>query len=84
MIIEASVTGTFRMILIIIGVIVLLRFIGQLMNAKNNIEQEKRDNERRRNLKKEHKKVSKNMGKTNILTNSNVQDVEDVDYESVD
>lgn len=38
---EASLTGVIRMVFIIIGVLVVLRFVGQLMLAKRNIAEEK-------------------------------------------
>ena len=41
MIVEASVTGIFRTILIIIGTLALLRFLGRIMIAKRNLEEER-------------------------------------------
>ena len=82
MIIESSVTGLFRMLLIIVGAFVLLRFIGQLMNAKRNMDEERSIYERERKLRKEKEKKEKNLGKTNIL-NRGDNDAEDVDYEEL-
>jgi hypothetical protein len=87
MVIESSVSGFFRTILIVIGFIVLLRFIGQLMNAKRNLEEEKRLKEELSNYERDQKKSKVNFGKTSIL-NSNLKKsatspIEDVDYEEL-
>ena len=87
MIIEAGVPSIFRTILIIIGFIVLLRFLGQLMNAKRNLEEEKRLKEELSNYERDQKKSKVNFGKTSIL-NSNLKKsapspIEDVDYEEL-
>ena len=87
MVIEASVPGFFRTILIIIGAIVLLRFLGQLMNAKRNLEDEKKMKEEQANYEKEKKRSKIDFGKTSIL-NTNTKkttssSIEDVDYEEL-
>lgn len=85
MIVEASITGLFRTLLIIIGVIVLLRFLGQLMSAKRNMEEERKLNQRQREFDKERSHKQQNLGKTKILGRRNaMNDAEDVDYEEVD
>ncbi len=83
--VEASFTGLIRTILIIIGVIVLLRFIGQLMNAKRNMAEEERMKDHEEKLRKAREKTAKNLGKTTVLRNgrNNAGDVEDVDFEEV-
>lgn len=78
-----SITGLFRTLLIIIGVIVLLRFIGQLMNAKRNMETERKLNAQQRKQNEEIRKTAQNFGKTKIISNSNSNDIEDVDFEEV-
>ncbi len=87
MVIEASVSGFFRTILIIIGSIVLLRFLGQLMNAKRNLEEEKRLKEEQSNYEKEKKRSKIDFGKTSILNNNTKKptssSIEDVDYEEL-
>lgn len=85
MIVEASVVGLFRTILIVVGVIVLVRFIGQLMNAKRNMEEERQANERDRKLRDEKRRKEKQLGKTTILKkgSQNQGDVEDVNYEEL-
>lgn len=89
-VVEASVSGFFRTILIIIGAIVALRFLGQLMIAKRNMEEERAMNERQRKFEKERSEKLKKFGKMSILgsskkktSNSDYTDVVDVDYEEV-
>lgn len=84
--VEASFTGLIRTVLIIIGVFVLLRFLGQLMNAKRNMAEEQQMKDRENKIRKAREKTAKNLGKTTILKNgrSNASDVEDVDYEEID
>ena len=90
MVVEAGITNAFRTILIIIGAIVLLRFIGQLMNAKRNMEVERRLNKQHREFQEERNQKLKNFGKVNVFgrttkkNNRNKGDVEDVDFEEVD
>ncbi len=82
--VEASVTGLVRTLLIIVGVIVLLRFLGQLMNAKKNMEAERELNERQRKFNSEKERKRKNLGKTSVLKKGQSSDnIEDVDYEEM-
>ena len=82
---SASLTGLIKMLLIIIGAFVLLRFIGQLANAKRNMEEERQLNASEKKRRQEQEKVQKNFGKTNILSkDSSSGQVEDVDYEDVE
>lgn len=83
MVVAASITGLFRTLLIIAGVILLLRFIGQLLTAKRNMEEERKLNEEKRRFDEEKRKSSKNLGKTKILSKSQGSDVEDVDFEEL-
>ncbi len=89
-VVEASVSGFFRTILIIIGAIVALRFLGQLMIAKRNMEEERSMNERQRKFEQERSEKLKKFGKISILggskkkpTNTEFTDVVDVDYEEI-
>ncbi len=89
-VVEASVTGFIRTILIIIGAIVALRFLGQLMIAKRNMEEERAMNERQRKFEQERSQKIKSFGKMSILggskkkkAQSEYMDIEDVDYEEV-
>lgn len=91
MIVEASVTGIFRTILIIVGTLALLRFIGRLMIAKRNLEEEKSALRSQKKQEKELEKLRKQFGKTDIINESsnsvkpkiNPNKVEDVDFEEI-
>lgn len=84
MIIESSITGLFKTIFIIVGVLVLLRFLGQLFVAKRNLEDEKRHLERERKFQREKEKKMKNLGKTKIISGKSADNFEDVDFEEED
>lgn len=82
--VEASVTGLVRTLLIIVGVIVLLRFLGQLMNAKRNMEEERKLNAQQRKFSQEKERKRKNLGKTSLLKKDQGSDnIEDVDFEEM-
>ena len=90
MVVEASVSGLLRTVLLIIGAIVALRFIGQLMNAKRNIDEERRLNAERDAFEKELRRTKADIGKTSILKNFDSPsqktarpNVEDVEYEEI-
>jgi uncharacterized membrane-anchored protein YhcB (DUF1043 family) len=90
-VVEASVTGVFKTVLIIIGAFVLLRFLGQLMIAKRNMEEERKLNEQQRKADKERADMMKKFGKTSILSKINSDkrtspssvDVQDVEFEEI-
>ena len=85
MVVEASITGLFRTLLIILGAIVLLRFIGQLMRAKRAMDEERRLNERSRKEHEEAQKTLRNYGKTHVISGrENNRDIEDVSFEEVE
>lgn len=77
-----SVSGLFKTILYIIGALVLLRFIGQLLIAKRNINEQNALKEQQSRLDKERRFVEQNKGKVSISKNKNSSAV-DVDYEEV-
>ena len=85
----ASVTGVFKMILMIIGGLVLLRFIGQLLIAKRNLEEERSFLRHKKEADELKRKTFKNFGKTSIMPFNNTKSkkststVEDVDYEDL-
>jgi len=91
MIREASVNGVLRTILMIIGVIVVLRFIGQLMIAKRNQEEVRKLKSAQNKFNTDMKKSKLNFGKTEILnknkTTSNASStsttIEDVEFEEI-
>jgi hypothetical protein len=82
---EASITGVFRTILIIIGALVVLRFLGQLMQAKRNMEAERELNRKLRQQEEDKLRTQKNFGRTQIIdAKSKLGTVEDVDFEEVE
>ncbi len=90
MIVEASVTGIIRTVLVIVGVITLLRFFGRIMIARRAFEEEQRNKKIRQDLEKEHAYKKKNLGKVSFLNTKNNSssatsnlDAEDVDFEDV-
>lgn len=80
-----SVTGLFRTVLIIVGVIVLLRFIGRLMMAKRNLDEHERLNRSKRESDEMVANARKNFGKTTIskIGKSKYKDGDYVDYEEI-
>lgn len=77
-----SVSGLFKTILYIVGALVLLRFLGQLMIAKRNINEQNTMKEQQSRLDKERRFVEQNKGKVSISKNRSSSAV-DVDYEEV-
>ncbi|MFN6085511.1 MAG: hypothetical protein ACK476_11375 [Fluviicola sp.] len=67
----------------VIGGLVLLRFIGQLMHAKRNLAEEQELNRKQKAFEKERNEKLRNFGKTTISKNKNVSNVEDVSYQEV-
>jgi hypothetical protein len=65
--VTASITGLFKTFLIILGAIVLLRFLGQLMMAKRNMEEERKLNKQKREFEQERATKLRNFGKISIL-----------------
>ncbi|MDH4473569.1 MAG: hypothetical protein QE487_13250 [Fluviicola sp.] len=85
--VEASFTGLVKTILLIIGAMVALRFIGRLMIAKRNIEEERELLNRERSFQRERSEKLRNFGKINVVkgkqqTTANTA-TEDVDFEEV-
>lgn len=74
------------MILIIVGVLVVLRFVGQIMIAKRNLAEEKDLDRRKKAQDVEAKRKKRNLGRTQILgkRQSSNDGIEDVDFEEVD
>lgn len=77
-----SVTGTVRMILIIIAVFVIIRFIGRLMIAKRNMDEERKYHQNNDRYKRAKENSEREKGKINVV--DKYRDAEDVDYEEVD
>ncbi len=90
MVVEASVTGVFKTILMILGAFVLLRFLGQFLTAKRNMEEERSLNEKQRKFREEKERVFKSFGETSIISDKKSKSnqksknsVEDVDFEEI-
>jgi hypothetical protein len=85
--VEASVSGLFRMILLIIGVFVVVRFIGQVIVAKNNVARDREMRNREEALAKEKLKAKQNAGKTKIIRDKKSlksdEQIIDVDFTDV-
>lgn len=83
--VEASFTGLIRTVLIIVGVFVLLRFLGQLMNAKRNMAEQEQLKAQDQKLKSERERTAKNLGKTTVIGKDKRAsgDIEDVDFEEL-
>lgn len=82
---EASITGLFRTLLILVGVFFLLKFLGRFMIAKREMEKEKARLQQERSFEKEKKNKLKNFGKVTISSKPGPKSNEDyVDFEEVD
>lgn len=77
-----SIPGTFRMILIIIAVFVIIRFIGRILNAKTNVNDEKRFNQNNDAYKRAKEKSETEKGKVHIVEGG-YREAEDVDFEEI-
>ena len=77
--------GVIRTILIIIGVSVIFRFIGQVINGRRNQADEQAVKARQDAINKQKLYVEKNEGKVNIVSKQAppTTPFEDVDYEEV-
>lgn len=91
MVVQASIVGLFKTVLLLLGAFVLLRFIGQLMIAKRNLAEEKKLHNESMKTEKERMTKLKNFGKTSILAgprkpkNHSVNSsTEDVDFEEIE
>jgi uncharacterized protein YacL len=70
------ITNAIKTILMIIGVFVVLRFFGQLMIAKRNSEEHKQYLKKKKEFDAEKKYKTKNLGRTKLMKNSDIQDVD--------
>ncbi len=81
--VEASISGLIKTVLLIVGAFVLLRFLGQLMIAKRNLEEERQHVKREKDFLKERNQKLKNFGKVTVEKKKRVDNVQDVDYEEI-
>lgn len=83
---ESSFTGLFKTLLLIIGALVALRFIGRLMIAKRHIAEERELLKQERAFQKERSEKLKNLGKVSVVPSKKDafgDKAEDVDFEEV-
>jgi hypothetical protein len=80
---EASFVGLIKTTLIVIGAMVVVKFIGQLMIAKRNINEQNRMKQAEFHLRKEKEHFEKNKGKISILRKDTIRNVQDVDFEDI-
>jgi hypothetical protein len=83
MVVTASISGVFKTILMLLGAMVVLKYLGQLMVAKRNIAEQNRFREEQNIIQKQKAHFERNNGKISILRNVNPRNVKDVDYEEV-
>lgn len=83
MIVTASLTGLIKTVFILIGVFVVLRFLGRVMLAKNAMEEERRQLTKEKEFLKERNQKLKSFGKVSVLNSKPKGDIQDVDYEDV-
>ena len=81
-----SITGLLRMLLIILGVFILLRFIGRLMITKRTLDEQNRHRASEQESEEILEKAKRDIGKTTIskLGKSKLRDDDFVDFEEVD
>ena len=81
-----SITGLFKMVLIILGVMVVLRVIGQLMIARRNADAERDMLQKERESQRMSSEARKNLGKTTIsrIDKKQMDQAEYTDFEEVD
>ena len=77
-----SISGLLKTVLILIGVFVALRFLGQMMIAKRNLAEQNALRERKVQLSKEKAFVEKNTGKISISKKAD-RSAEDIEFEEV-
>jgi len=80
---EASFTGLLRTLLMIIGAVVVVRFIGRLLSARRDMAEDSRIKAQQEHEKMEREDMKRNYGKTRIIREENTGrrgGVEDVDY----
>ena len=81
--IEASLVGLIKTVLIILGFFVILKFFGRLFILKRNLAEEQRFVKEKKSHEANKKHVNKNLGKTTILKPSQNKDAQDVEHEEL-
>lgn len=83
---EGSLVGAVKTILLIIGIFIVLKFIGQLMGAKRNLDEEKKFKADKNAFDELKKSSEKNKGKIKLTDKKNTaKDYTNyTDYEEID
>ena len=83
MVVTASISGVLKTILMLLGAMVVLKYLGQLMIAKRNIAEQSKFREEQDKIQKQKAHFERNKGKISILRNVTPGNVKDVDYEEI-
>ena len=83
MVVTASVSVVLKTILMLLGAMVALKYLGQLLVAKRNIAEQSRFRGEQDEIQKQKADFERNKGKISIVTNVNSNDVKDIDYEEI-
>jgi hypothetical protein len=83
MVVTASISGVLKTILMLLGAMVVLKYLGQLLVAKRNIAEQNRFREEQNKIQKQKAYFERNKGKISIVRNVNPSDVKDVDYQEI-
>ena len=67
----------------LLGAMVVLKYLGQLLVAKRNIAEQNRFREEQNKIQKQKAYFERNKGKISIVRNVNPSDVKDVDYQEI-
>jgi hypothetical protein len=83
MVVTASISGVLKTILMLLGAMVVLKYLGQLLVAKRNIAEQTKFREEQDKIQKQKAHFERNKGKISILRNVKPDNVKDVDYEEI-
>ena len=83
MVVTASISGVLKTILMLLGAMVVLKYLGQLLVAKRNIADQSRFREEQDKIQRQKAHFERNKGKISIVRNVNPNEVKDVDYEEI-
>ena len=81
--IESSIVGVVKTIIFIIGIAVIMKFIGRLLIMKRNLKQENDFLKEKKEEQKLKQFINKNLGKVDINKNDCNNKHEDVDFEDL-
>ena len=81
--IEASIVGVIKTVLIILGFFVILKFFGKVLILKRNLAEEESFIKEKKKQEAKKKHITKNLGKTTILKSRQSMDVQDVEHEEL-